>query len=33
MTGACEWRGDLDLRPFYFDACGFVPTIAGLIAL
>ena len=22
-----------DLRSFYFDACGFVPTIGGLIAL
>jgi GNAT superfamily N-acetyltransferase len=22
-----------DLRPFYFDACGFTPTNAGLIAL
>jgi GNAT superfamily N-acetyltransferase len=24
---------DDDLRPFYFDACGFVPTNAGLFAL
>ena len=22
-----------DLRPFYFDACGFTPTTAGLIEL
>ncbi len=22
-----------DLRPFYFDACGFKETTAGLIAL
>jgi GNAT superfamily N-acetyltransferase len=22
-----------DLRPFYFDACGFVPTNAGLLSL
>lgn len=39
-TGAraagCEWlHVDFDnhLRPFYFDACGFTPTNAGLIAL
>jgi predicted N-acetyltransferase YhbS len=24
---------DSDLRPFYFDACGFKPTNAGLIEL
>jgi GNAT superfamily N-acetyltransferase len=32
----CEWlHVDFDdhLRPFYFDACGFRPTNAGLIAL
>ena len=32
----CEWMHvDFDdhLRPFYFDACGFTPTDAGLIAL
>lgn len=32
----CEWlHVDFDdhLRPFYFDACGFTPTAAGLIAL
>ncbi|MFF0739395.1 GNAT family N-acetyltransferase [Streptomyces sp. NPDC004111] len=32
----CEWlHVDFDdhLRPFYFDACGFEPTDAGLIAL
>ena len=32
----CEWlHVDFDphLRPFYFDACGFAPTDAGLIAL
>jgi ribosomal protein S18 acetylase RimI-like enzyme len=35
-TGRCEWlHADFedDLRPFYFDACGFTPTNAGLIAL
>lgn len=35
-TGSCEWLHvdfDEDLRPFYFDACGFTPTDAGLIAL
>jgi GNAT superfamily N-acetyltransferase len=29
----CEWLHvdfDDDLRPFYFDACGFTPTNAGL---
>jgi GNAT superfamily N-acetyltransferase len=33
---ACEWlHVDFDphLRQFYFDACGFRPTDAGLIAL
>jgi predicted N-acetyltransferase YhbS len=32
----CEWMHvDFDdhLRPFYFDACGFTPANAGLIAL
>jgi ribosomal protein S18 acetylase RimI-like enzyme len=32
----CEWLHvdfDDDLRPFYFDACGFRPTNGGLIAL
>lgn len=32
----CEWLHvdfDDELRPFYFDACGFTPTNAGLIAL
>ncbi|MFJ6569709.1 GNAT family N-acetyltransferase [Streptomyces sp. NPDC091292] len=32
----CEWLHvdfDAELRPFYFDACGFAPTDAGLIAL
>lgn len=32
----CEWlHVDFEdhLRPLYFDACGFVPTNAGLIAL
>jgi GNAT superfamily N-acetyltransferase len=32
----CEWlHVDFDdhLRPLYFDACGFTPTNAGLIAL
>ena len=35
QTG-CEWlHVDFDphLRPFYFDACGFTPTDAGLIPL
>ena len=39
-TGAraagCEWMHvdfDEHLREFYFDACGFTPTHAGLIAL
>lgn len=32
----CEWLHvdfDEELRTFYFDACGFRPTDAGLIAL
>lgn len=32
----CEWLHvdfDDDLKTFYFDACGFQPTPAGLIAL
>ncbi|MEV0438702.1 GNAT family N-acetyltransferase [Streptomyces spectabilis] len=32
----CEWLHvdfDDELRPFYFEACGFRPTPAGLIAL
>jgi predicted N-acetyltransferase YhbS len=32
----CQWLhvdfGD-DLRQFYFDSCGFIPTPAGLIKL
>lgn len=35
-AAGCEWlHVDFEdhLRPFYFDACGFVPTNAGLIAL
>lgn len=35
-AAGCEWlHVDFDphLRPFYFDACGFTPTDAGLIAL
>jgi GNAT superfamily N-acetyltransferase len=35
-AAGCEWlHVDFDehLRPFYFDACGFCPTDAGLIAL
>jgi GNAT superfamily N-acetyltransferase len=35
-AAGCEWlHVDFDdhLRPFYFDACGFEPTNAGLIAL
>lgn len=35
-TGCCEWLHvdfEEDLRPFYFDACGFMPTDAGLLAL
>lgn len=33
----CEWLhvdfDDADLRAFYFDACGFTPTYAGLLQL
>jgi hypothetical protein len=32
----CEWLHvdfDDEHRPFYFDACGFTPTNAGLIEL
>lgn len=32
----CEWLHvdfDAELRSFYFDACGFRPTVAGLIHL
>jgi GNAT superfamily N-acetyltransferase len=35
-AAGCEWlHVDFNdhLRPFYFDACGFTPTNAGLIAL
>ncbi|MFI0237977.1 GNAT family N-acetyltransferase [Streptomyces sp. NPDC016845] len=35
-AAGCEWLHvdfDARLRPFYFTACGFVPTDAGLIAL
>ncbi|MEO3750435.1 GNAT family N-acetyltransferase [Streptomyces sp. B6B3] len=35
-AAGCEWlHVDFEdhLRPFYFDACGFRPTNAGLIAL
>jgi GNAT superfamily N-acetyltransferase len=35
-AAGCEWlHVDFDehLRPFSFDACGFTPTTAGLIAL
>jgi GNAT superfamily N-acetyltransferase len=35
-TAGCEWlHVDFEphLRPFYFDACGFRETAAGLIAL
>lgn len=35
-AAGCEWLHvdfDDDQRPFYFDACGFRPTNAGLIAL
>jgi len=35
-AAGCEWLhvdfGD-ELRPFYFDACGFTPSNAGLIGL
>jgi hypothetical protein len=35
-AAGCEWLHvdfDAPLRPFYFDACGFEPTDAGLINL
>lgn len=35
-AAGCEWlHVDFDdhLEPFYFDACGFQPTKAGLVAL
>ena len=35
-AAGCEWLHvdfDDDLRAFYYDACGFTPTNAGLIAL
>lgn len=35
-AAGCEWLHvdfDEELRPFYFDACGFRPTNAGLISL
>jgi predicted N-acetyltransferase YhbS len=35
-AAGCQWlHVDFEdhLRPFYFDACGFVPTNAGLIEL
>jgi Acetyltransferase (GNAT) family. len=35
-TAGCEWLHvdfEDNLRAFYFDACGFVPTNAGLIKL
>jgi GNAT superfamily N-acetyltransferase len=35
-AGGCEWlHVDFDphLKPFYFDACGFTPTDAGVVAL
>ena len=35
-AAGCEWlHVDFDdhLRAFYFDACGFAPTNAGLIEL
>ena len=35
-AAGCEWLHvdfDDDLGPFYFDACGFTPTNAGLIRL
>jgi GNAT superfamily N-acetyltransferase len=35
-AAGCEWlHVDFDdhLRAFYFDACGFTPTNAGLVAL
>jgi len=35
-AAGCEWLHvdfDEELAPFYFDACGFAPTTAGLIEL
>jgi GNAT superfamily N-acetyltransferase len=35
-AAGCEWLHvdfDADLEPFYFGACGFVPTRAGLLRL
>jgi predicted N-acetyltransferase YhbS len=35
-SGGCDWLHvdfDDDLQDFYFGACGFVPTSAGLIRL
>ncbi|HST19356.1 MAG TPA: GNAT family N-acetyltransferase [Gaiellaceae bacterium] len=35
-AAGCEWLHvdfEDDLRPFYFEACGFTPTNAGLIEL
>ena len=35
-AAGCEWLHvdfDEELKDFYFDACGFTPTPAGLIAL
>ena len=35
-TAGCEWLHvafEDGLRPFYIEACGFVPTNGGLIAL
>ena len=35
-AAGCEWLHvdfDDELRPFYFEACGFEPTTGGLIAL
>jgi GNAT superfamily N-acetyltransferase len=35
-AAGCRWLHvdfELDLAPFYFDACGFRPTYAGLIHL
>jgi GNAT superfamily N-acetyltransferase len=35
-AAGCEWLHvdfDDELRAFYFDACGFTPTNAGLISL
>jgi hypothetical protein len=34
VTIAYEWRGEFEnAAAFYFQACGFTPTSAGLIAL